>query len=168
MFEVVHENGLVRRFRWKYERRKPTWPKKRKEYTSCLVEYKNPSVGINEWQEEICCYEYCSLTDQFDKAEGRKRALARVLKQFPRLYRSVVWRKYFELFPLVKPQKHACPYCGQIFSEQAENLITRIRRQIPPVTRGKSIAKELMGEEKEDIPAAQIAALVWIGGKHES
>ena len=165
MFEVVHENGLVRRFRWKHERRSPTWPKKQKESTLCIVEHRNPNIGKNQWQQEMYYYEECSLTDQFNKAEGRKRSLAGVLLNFPRSYRSRIWKKYFELFPLVKPKKHECPHCGEIFSEQAEKFIATVRHETPPSTRGISIAKQLIEKETQDsnLSLAQVPAIAALG-----
>ena len=136
MFEVGHENGLVRRFRWKHERRKPTWPKKQKESTLCIVESRNPNIGKIEWEEEIYHYEECSLTDQFNKAEGRKRSLAWVLAYFPRSYRLLVWKKYFELFPFIKKQKYRCSSCRRIF-----NPSKVIAREAPEtITLGEAMA----------------------------
>lgn len=38
---------------------------------------------------------YCHPTDQFNKAKGRKLALARAIKDFHRTKREQIWKAYF-------------------------------------------------------------------------
>ena len=38
----------------------------------------------------------CSLSDNFNKAKGRRLALTRALQDFPKTIRRDIWRGYFE------------------------------------------------------------------------
>ena len=60
--------------------------------TACYIEDKDESNKI----DVLVGFSYCSMVDIFDKAKGRKVALARAREGQDKEFRTAVWKKYLE------------------------------------------------------------------------
>ena len=57
-------------------------------------QYTTASVSFPD-SNQVTATAYCNPSDQFNKAKGRKLALARAIESLPRAERGQIWAAYF-------------------------------------------------------------------------